>query len=89
MKDLIVGKLVHYVLEGGRCKGEHRPAIVVRDWSNTGASYPDGTVNMQVFTDGQNDGFLELNHPVNVIWRTSIHHSEDKEPGTWHQIEKA
>ena len=94
---LSVGSIVHYVLPDGRSQGQHRPAIVVRDWTNAGTSYPDGTVNLQVFTDGANDGFKDVHvfHLKNderhefhttpdTLWRTSIHHSETKEPGTWH-----
>lgn len=93
---LTEGRIVHYVLESGRNKGEHRPAIVVRDWKQS-----NGLVQLQVFTDGMNDGFKE-SHLVsigeegasvvasqNIMWRTSVHYSEDKEPGTWHWIEKA
>lgn len=96
MDGLIEGRVVHYVLESGRSKGAHRPAIVVRDWKQE-----NELVQLQVFTDGSNDGF-EVTHLINAggheaiikitqnsIWRTSVHYSEDKEPGTWHWIEKA
>ncbi len=95
IEGLTEGRIVHYVLEG---KGDHRPAIVVRDWKQE-----NGLVNLQVFTDGWNDGF-KVTHLVqvgeqqvegvlaidqNVIWRTSIHYDEYKEPGTWHWPERA
>ena len=98
MEGLTVGHIVHYVLES-RKKGEIRPAIVVRDWSNADLPGSDGMVNLQVFTDGFNDGFLEsvgtiadngksvpvtASHTATTIWRTSVHYSEAKEPGTWH-----
>ncbi len=97
MDGVTVGRVVHYVLEGGRSKGEHRPAIIVRDWEQE-----NGLVNMQVFTDGYNDEFREsaagmqsngqavgLNFSANTLWRTSIHYSEEKELGTWHWPERA
>jgi hypothetical protein len=84
-QGLTVGRMVHYVLPEGRSLGEHRPAIVVRVWKDI-PSYPEGTVNLQVFTDGSNDG---RDHAAGIVWRTSVHYSEGKEPGTWHWIEKA
>lgn len=94
MDGLTEGRIVHYVLEDGRSKGQHRPAIVVRDWKQE-----NGLCQLQVFTDGLNDGF-ESGHylhepgaaftlPQNVIWRTSVHYDENKEPGTWHWPERA
>lgn len=77
--------LVHYVLPDGRSKGEHRPAIIVKacppEWG-----YPpeDETMQLQVFTDGGNDG---APYTSGLYWATSVKHSEDKEPGTWHYIE--
>lgn len=105
MEGLVEGRIVHYVLSEGRSKDEHRPAIIVKVWESHKAQ---GTVNMQVFTDGSNDG-LETVFPVHdasqlgkavptshvsrqvdlMVWRTSVHYSESKEPGTWHWIEKA
>ncbi len=92
IEGLTEGRIVHYVLESG----QHRPAIVVRDWKQE-----NGLVNLQVFTDGWNDRF-KVTHLVrlgeqetvisidqNVVWRTSVYYSEAKEPGTWHWIEKA
>lgn len=92
---LAVGRIVHYVLESGRSKGEHRPAIVVRDWKQ-----PNGLIQLQVFTDGTNDEFRDIvttflgqvtghSFSANTIWRTSVHYSEEQEPGTWHWPEKA
>jgi hypothetical protein len=94
IEGLTEGRIVHYVLEG---KGDHRPAIVVRDWKQE-----NGLVNLQVFTDGWNDGletsFVVMNGKEQVgivkqidltVWRTSVHYSEAKEPGTWHWPERA
>ena len=96
IEGLTVGRIVHYVLESGRSKGQHRPAIVVRDWQQE-----NGLVQLQVFTDGFNDEFREstsalldgksaagITFSANIIWRTSVHYSEEKEPGTWHWPEK-
>ena len=93
IEGLSVGRIVHYVLESGRCKGDHRPAIVVRDWKQE-----NGLVQLQVFTDGLNDDFtagFTVGHEgtfeviQNTIWRTSVHYDENKEPGTWHWPERA
>lgn len=70
-----VGRIVHYVLPEGRNAGEHRPAIVTRVWS-------DVCVQLQVFTDGENDGL------ANVEWRTSILNDEAGAPNTWHWPER-
>ena len=84
------GERVIYVLEAGRSKGESRPAFVVRKFLDT------DLVNIQVLTDGLNDGYKST-HLIqidgketvlildqNSIWRTSIHYSAEFEPGTWH-----
>lgn len=81
MPGLTPGRMVHYVLPGGRNEGEHRPAVIVRVWdAHTGVS------NLQVFLDGTNDGHR---HPGGLRWVTSVRYSEDKEPDTWHWIEQA
>ena len=95
-KGLTEGRIVHFVLDSGRSKGQHRPAIVVRDWKQE-----NGLVQLQVFTDGMNDDFpaivsgmqsngeaVSLHMTANTIWRTSVHYSDDKEPGTWHWPEQ-
>jgi len=76
LHGLTEGRIVHYVLPDGPSAGQHRPAIVVKNWGG-------GGVQLQVFTDGQNDG------AENVVWVTSILHSETKEKNTWHWIERA
>jgi len=77
MDGLIEGRIVHFVLE----KGQHRPAIVVKVWNKD-----SGSVNLQVFTDGSNDGEL---YASGMYWATSIMPSETNEVRTWHWIEKA
>ncbi len=100
MQGLTEGRVVHYVLSEGRNEGQHRSAIVVRNWSNSDIPGSDGMVNLMVFTDGYNDGLetvfsSEQDKTITmrcidlVVWRTSVHYSETKEPGTWHWIEAA
>lgn len=79
-----VGAIVGYVLDEGKGKGEIRPAIVVHNWDGEiVAEYP-GTLQLQVFTDGDggdwNDGL------PNVCWRTSVVYDENKVVGTWHWL---
>lgn len=77
MDGLIEGRLVHFVMPDG----QHRPAIVVRVWSKE-----TGYCNLQVITDGSNDG---QENTSGMRWETSVNYSEGKEPRTWHWIEKA
>ena len=79
LDGLTEGRMTHYVLPDERNAGEHRPAIIVQVWD-----YEAGTSNLVVFCDGDNDGMGSL-----ILWRPSVRHSEDKEPGTWHWIEAA
>ncbi len=89
---LTEGRLVHYVL----ADGNHRPAVVVKDWKQ-----PNGCCNLQVLLDGTND----LSEPANcmpqeaergIAWRTSVlYHGASDSPGappcppnTWHWPEK-
>ncbi len=76
-----VGRIVHYVLDRGRGKGEHRPAIVVNDWAGL-----HEVIQLQVLTDGTNDGD---EFATGIAWRTSVHQDEEKKaPGTWHWPER-
>ncbi len=76
-QDLIEGRIVHYVMPDG----QHRPAVVVQVWNkDTGCS------NLQVFTDGSNDG---PDYRKGLFWATSVIYSENKEPSTWHWPERA
>ena len=81
IEGLTEGRIVHYVLEDSRNKGQHRPAVIVQVWD-----HGSGVSNLQVFTDGRNDGQF---YAGGLAWKTSVCYSEDKEPGTWHWIEKA
>jgi hypothetical protein len=71
-----LGDHVFYVLAphdgDGRNANQARPAIITRIWDST--SLPTSCVQLQVFTDGQNDGL------ANVEWRTSIHQSSVDAP---------
>lgn len=88
MPGLIEGCIVHFVLQHERNKGEHRPAIVVKDWKSHKYGVP-GMVNLQVFTDCSNDVLPGRDGYDGHLWATSVHYSENKEPGTWHWVEKA
>lgn len=72
-QHLIEGRIVHYVLDRGSSAGQCRPAIVVKIWSQA-----QGSVQLQVFTDADNDSL-----PA-VLWATSVTYSEDPQPRTWH-----
>jgi hypothetical protein len=72
-----IGDIVLYALPDGRNVGQVRPAFVVRCWIAD-------VVNLQVFTDGINDYPSEHLGSHGTLWKTSVHYSENKEPGTWH-----
>ncbi len=87
MEGVNEGRVVHYVLKNG----EHRPAIVVNAWNPDSPLRKQGIVNMVVFLDGSNDGIEAGRAHLDTAlqaWRTSVHYSEDKEPGTWHWPER-
>ncbi len=77
-----VGDIVLYVLSEtdgtASYKGQVRPAIITRVWDNPVRK--DSVVQLQVFTDGHNDGM------ANVEWRTSVHQDHKKSPGTFHYV---
>lgn len=77
IEGLTEGRIVHYVTDTGK----HRPAIIVQVWDTW-----SGCSNLQVFTDGTNDGFAR-DH--GLTWITSIEHSITPNPNTWHFIERA
>jgi hypothetical protein len=81
-----IGDKVLYVMEGGRAEGKIRPAFIVEIFNNSGLpadnSPPAPMVNLQVLTDGTNDGF-DSNFG-GLAWKTSRHFNADKMPGTWH-----
>lgn len=73
---LTEGRIVHFVMPNG----QHRPAIIVQVWD-----HGSGMSNLQVFMDGNNDGF-----PLEQAtqWAGSIFYDEAAAPGTWHFIER-
>lgn len=89
MEGLTEGRVVHYVLRDG----QHRPAIVVRDWSNSKVPGSDGMVNLIVFSDGYNDRIATMGGTVTdqgIFWATSAHYDpQGDKHHTWHWIEKA
>jgi hypothetical protein len=78
-----VGRIVHYVLFRGEDRTPLvRPAIIVHIWAQAPQQEHDGTVQLQVFTDGSNDG---PGCESGVKWVTSVKHDEEtKATGTWH-----
>lgn len=91
-----IGRLVHYVLEHGPAKGEHRPALIV-----AGPWGEDGTANLQVFLDTDELGrhndapstWPEEYRPdglagLQLFWATSRQFDAEKAPGTWHWPER-
>lgn len=82
MDGLTEGRVVHYVLPDGRSKGESRPGFVVKVWRGAdGAAPANGVCNLQVFTDGLNDGD---GYREGIAWKTSVLFDADGKPGTWH-----
>jgi hypothetical protein len=84
MDQATVGRIVHYTYavhdldaEHQHLVGESRPAIVVRVWPNE-FGQKDG-YNLQVFTDGANDG-----KPIGLHWATSRELVEEPAPGKCH-----
>lgn len=67
-----LGRTVHYMLPDGRSKGQLRPAVIVRCWSDT-------CVNLRVLLDGDNDDGAQE-------WATS--RIEGTDPGTWRWPER-
>jgi hypothetical protein len=69
-----IGRIVHYVMSqiDGRLPGDHRPAIIVRVWS-------DDCVNLQVFTD-LGDGCINPTFCVSSASRDD----NGKDHGSWH-----
>lgn len=78
-----IGRTVHYILpDNGKNPGEHRPAIIVRVWD--AKPHEQSCVQLQVFTDGENDGL------PNVTWKTSVQQDATGQRfGSWHEPEEA
>jgi len=79
MEGLIEGRIVHVVMYD---VSEHRPAVIVRVWNQE-----TGCCNLQVFTDGSNDG---IDHKSGIFWATSyIYDPTGNKSSTWHWIERS
>lgn len=71
-----VGRIVHFVIAKYSTHVTCRPAIVVEDWPTSGqVDY----VNMQVFTDGSNDGEWATDRHFHATTHERI---EDAEPSS-------
>ena len=83
LAGLTEGRIVHFV----RNNGEHRAALVVRNWHES-----NGSVNLYVFLDGGNDArnMGEATFGIHGIeWATSVNYDADeKKPRTWHWPER-
>lgn len=89
MEGVSVGRIVHYVMEEGHQEAGHvRPAMIVALFEPQGGAA--GMVQLQVFTDGSNDGEEAKS---GIIWRTSIPFADQRVPEdqkfpwpgrTWH-----
>jgi|SRR5271157_1545852 len=80
-----IGRIVHFVLDGGPNKGQHRPAIIARIWDDNPTI--DSMVQLQVFTDGSNDGEV---YRSGLYWATSVHYADPSENKiySWHWPER-
>lgn len=69
-----IGRVVHFVLDDG----QHRPAFIVRVWS-------ESTVNLLVFTDSDPEAQFNDRLPQ-VMWKTSVVHApaDENKPFSWH-----
>ena len=76
-----VGRVVHFILPSGPHRGEHRPAIIVKVWSDR--PEPHTACQLQVFTDCTNDG---PEYASGLYWATSVQQAPEHEHrfGTWH-----
>jgi len=76
-----VGRIVHFILPDGQYPGDHRPAIIVKIWDAEPTI--DSMVQLQVFTDGSNDGDA---YKSGLFWATSVHYADPSENKfyTWH-----
>lgn len=76
-----IGRVVHFVLDTGPNRGQHRPAQIVRAWGER----PDSVVNIQVLTDSNPADPTQNDCLPCPMWRTSVRKDDSGEvPGTWH-----
>lgn len=80
-----IGRTVLFVLSSSvpglraDAVGQIRPATVVRTWGENGG--PSSCVNLLVHLDGDND---RAGEQPRHAWLTSVDHSKEKRPHTWH-----
>lgn len=86
-----VGRMVHFVLDQGPFRGEHRPAIIVAVF-RSGDEY---LCNLQVILDCNEHGYgndspatWEPPSQSPIYWATSRAHDHGHQYGTWHWPEK-
>lgn len=72
-----VGRIVHYVLPDGPCKGQVRAAIVTRVWSGH-------TCNVQVYLDGQGDTVAKRDSYMEHVTSVTYAPKEANTLRTWH-----
>lgn len=77
MEGLIEGRIVHYVAYNQR----HLAAIVIGVWPD-----PAGKVDIALFTNLDNVNGVKN---FGLQFHQGIDYSDNKEPGTWHWVEKA
>jgi hypothetical protein len=80
---LHVGAIVHYAMGEGRNLGACRPALVVREWGESGNE--QNSLQLVIFPDGTNDDD-RLTTPV--MWRTSVTKGKPGEQMRWHWPEE-
>ncbi len=102
MEGLTVGRVVHYALSTDDAKiinerriavnqpaGERLPGVQYHIGNPVESGEHCAMVITQVWnTDGLINGKVVLDG-LDDYWATSRRYSEQKEPGTWHWIEKA
>ena len=78
-----IGRTLHVNI-GTEKEPRWRPAVVVEYWGGK------GSVNVQLFTDGDNDfqalhdnGFCKLKSPPAVLWLTSVTEGEATRNWRW------
>jgi hypothetical protein len=73
-----IGRIVHYVLNGGPHNGEHRPAIIVKTSENA--------VNLQIFADRDDNPGCE----DKTFWATSVPYADatENKPFSYHWPER-
>lgn len=78
IKGLAIGRIVHYTMPSGAI----RPALIVHVWNE------QGSVNLQVFTDSDQQGTVNDRLPC-PWYQTSVSYSNDPLAiGTWRMAER-